>query len=1572
MEDYGLIPISAIRNHVCGDPIVDWLQLYGRDHGYVPDDELPGYLPQCDFLNFIRRKGKEFEEAILELIRQRLDCHVPEDTEDPAEAITLLMRHGVDALIFPTLIDRELGIIGEPDILVRADRLNALIPNTITPAEANQPAPGLGTPWHYRAIDIKFTTVDLAASGEISNNGSQQFYKGQLALYTSILAKLQGFDPMAAYLLGRSWKQGQERADNALDKLLRVSFPQILNRGRDIRDWTSEALEAVRWLNDVRSQGLEWNAVPEPTRQELRPDLGTDSNWRKAKQQIALEQEDLTMLWNIGGSKRNEANAAGITRYTDPRVTGEVLGLKGDQAQTLNAMLDVNLKPGPPVRPASIPTARNAWGTREAVEFFVDFETVSDLDDSFEGLPGRGGYPGIFMIGCGHEEDGWKFECFIAETLDEEGERRILEQWLEHMNAVRDRLAPNILKPMIYHWSAAEVSQAETAYKSALKRLQEDRLRGLNWFDLWREVFKATPIAVNGAWGFGLKGIAKNMQRHGLIKTTWADGPTDGLGAMAGAWWCYAESQATGVSINDIATPTTGRTLMREIRDYNEVDCKVMWEILRYLRETPDTRAQSDASTAEAETVQLILHRNDKPAEPPKYRRINAYQAKYIAHQLLQRHPSDSIDRFAGALVDAQVDLNPHQVEAALFAFQSPFSKGAVLADEVGLGKTIEAGLVISQRWAERKRRILIITPANLRKQWHQELQEKFFLPGRILETRSYNAEIKVGNFRPLEPANEIVICSYQFAKAKAAEIARIEWDLVVIDEAHRLRNVYKPGNIVANAIKNAVKNAPKLLLTATPLQNSLLELFGLVSIIDEHAFGDLQSFRDQYARLDNESIYSVLKARLKPICHRTLRRQVVQYVSYTKRHSMVEPFTPEASEDRLYHLVSDYLRRDNLVALPNSQRALMTLVLRKLLASSTFAIAGALDTLIARLEGKLARQMPPPLFDALDQDFETLDEMAEELSDDEPTEEPLTEEEIAALSQEIEDLKEFRDLAISASSNAKGNALLVALEKAFAEAQRLGADRKAIIFTESRKTQDYLVRLLTGAGYGKGLVMFNGSNTDDRSKEIYRDWIDANAGSDRITGSRTADMRSALVDYFREDGQIMIATEAGAEGINLQFCSLVVNYDLPWNPQRIEQRIGRCHRYGQKHDVVVVNFLNVKNEADQRVFELLKDKFKLFEGVFGASDEVLGAIESGVDLEKRIGDIYQRCRTKDEINDAFAKLQGEFDFEIQEEMKSTRTKLLENFDVEVHEKLRTSLIASNHALDRYEKLLADLTRYELRDHAEFSDTEPAFELQAAPVPRPDIPIGRYAFPKAAADGHTYRLGHPLAQQVVNLAADRKLDPVEITFDYTNNPGGRISILEPYVGQSGELTVTKLTVEALDQAEDHLILSAVTNSGEVLDAELIGRLLGVDSALQTPIPNLAKSDHLRALTDAKIQTLTKDIGDRNAVYFEQEADKLDEWADDLKVGLEREIKDLDRQIREAKRTAQGASGLEAKLEGQKTVRKLEADRNARRRSLFEAQDEIDGRRQALIEDIESRMKQAINVTQILSIAWKVV
>lgn len=746
---------------------------------------------------------------------------------------------------------------------------------------------------------------------------------------------------------------------------------------------------------------------------------------------------------------------------------------------------------------------------------------------------------------------------------------------------------------------------------------------------------------------------------------------------------------------------------------------------------------------------------------------LTDYHAKYYAHELTKRCSSDSLEKLAASLADAQVDLNPHQVDAALFAFRSPLSRGALLADEVGLGKTIEAGIILSQIWAERKRKILIIVPSSLRKQWNQELLEKFFLPSQILEAKSFNQYLKNVGALHGAPAvnpfnqNEIVITSYQFARNKAEQVKAVKWDLVVIDEAHRLRNVYKTSNKIARAIKEVLTDSPKLLLTATPLQNSLMELYGLVSFIDDYIFGDQKSFKSQFARLSNEIDFDELKARLAPICKRTLRRQVLEYIKYTNRIPITQEFTPSQDEQVLYELVSEYLRRDNLQALPPSQRTLMILVLRKLLASSTFAIAGALDSMSNKLKAKLKDAKVKETFDEeLANDFETLDEIKDEWEEGEE-EGRLTAEDVAAIRREIADLEAFRDLAVSITENAKGKSLIQALKAGFAKAESLGASKKAIIFTESRRTQNYLVRVLSETEHQGKIVLFNGSNSDEQSRQIYQQWYERHQGSDRISGSRTADMRSALVDYFREEAHIMIATEAAAEGINLQFCSLVVNYDLPWNPQRIEQRIGRCHRYGQKHDVVVVNFLNRTNAADQRVFELLAEKFALFSGVFGASDEVLGSIESGVDFEKRIVKIYQECRSPEEIQASFDELQQELEAEIDESMKLTRKKLLENFDEEVHEKLRVNLKESTEYLNKYDNWLWELTRYALRECADFVEGQTAFVLKENPFVgagfKPTLivgsgsdraglkpaPTGLYRMGRHVEDGHIFRIGHP-------------------------------------------------------------------------------------------------------------------------------------------------------------------------------------------------------------------------------------
>ncbi len=977
--------------------------------------------------------------------------------------------------------------------------------------------------------------------------------------------------------------------------------------------------------------------------------------------------------------------------------------------------------------------------------------------------------------------------------------------------------------------------------------------------------------------------------------------------------------------------------------------------------------------------------------------KITPYHAKYFAHELTKRCSSDSLEKLSSTLSNAQVDLNPHQVEAALFAFKSPLSKGAILADEVGLGKTIEAGLVLSQKWAERKRKILLIVPSSLRKQWSSELQEKFFLPSVILEAKSFNQFIKAGNLNPLNQENGIIICSYHFAKSKSSYIKQTPFDLVVIDEAHRLRNVYKTSNKIAREIKDAVQEYPKLLLTATPLQNSLLELYGLTSIIDDHIFGDLNSFKANYAKVSREKdvyegelglvepredMFADLRNRLKPICIRTLRRQVLEYINYRDRKPITQDYIPTMEEITLYDGMSEYLQRPRLYALPLGQRQLMTLILRKLLASSSFAIASTLNGLVYKLdklEEEIKKDITPsdelPLW--LEENYEALADTADEWLDDEESDEEddikekkkYTSEDIKNIQNERQDLEKFRDLAKSIFKNSKGESLLIALEKGFEMTAALGAQKKAVIFTESRITQDYLLGLLSESGYKDKIVLFNGTNNDQKSKDIYANWAKKHKDTDKITGSKSADLRAALVDYFKSDAEIMIATEAAAEGINLQFCSLVINYDLPWNPQRIEQRIGRCHRYGQKHDVVVINFVNSKNAADKRVYELLDQKFKLFKGVFGASDEVLGAIESGVDFEKRIASIYQSCRTEVEINTAFDSLQKEMDESIQEGMQGAKEKLLENFDSDVHEKLKINLRESKQYLETYEKWLWDISRYFLGDKAIYTEGDYSFTLNENPFPGEDIDEGPYKIGKNIEDVHVYRPGHPLAELILQGIKTNDLPSAELVFDYTNY-GKIISPIKELVGTSGVLKISELTVDSFE-TEDTILITAVKDNGDILEEEIAKKLFELDADVNHTVESIS-NETIEVSEKVKIEILSSNISDRNSDFFGDEVDKLDKWAEDVKKSLEIELKRLDIDIKTLKTNAKKILKLDEKVRLQREIKDMEKKRNEMRQKLYIAQDEVDVKKEGLLVKVESRLKQKTTFTPLFMVKFKVI
>ena len=740
-----------------------------------------------------------------------------------------------------------------------------------------------------------------------------------------------------------------------------------------------------------------------------------------------------------------------------------------------------------------------------------------------------------------------------------------------------------------------------------------------------------------------------------------------------------------------------------------------------------------------------------------------------------------------------------------------------------------------------------------------------------------------------------------------------------------------------------------------------------------------MKSFKSQFSKALTEADYKLLQNRLQPVCQRTLRRQVLEYIKYTKRIAICEEYYPTDTEQKLYEEVSEYLQRPKLYALPNSQRQLMTLILRKLLASSTYAIYGTLCGLVGRLEEMLKQQDVDLEIDPESIDYEALDENLDYwLNDEEDTNtvaEPMAEylhpSEVDNIRKELEDLKEFQNLAAKIKRNSKAEHLFLALEKGFEELEKLGANKKALLFTESRRTQDFLFELLERKGYKGKVVLFNGTNSDRQSTAIYKAWLEKHKGSNNVTGSAAADRRAAIVEHFRDQATIMIATEAAAEGINLQFCSLVVNYDMPWNPQRIEQRIGRCHRYGQKHDVVVINFLNKRNAADVRVYELLNEKFQLFDGVFGSSDEVLGSIGNGVDFEKRITQIYNECRNTNEIERAFDQLQAELHAEISDKMLQARSTLLENFDESVSEKLRVNLAVSLQHLNLFERRLWELTKFALSGRGTFHDDSYRFELGSRERYCMVIPAEGEKKSSIALPEHTqiYRVGHPLAQSILKQYQEIVLAPREVTFDYSGTPV-KVALLETLVGQSGWMQVEKTSIESFEQ-EDHLLISCFTDEGEVVYPEVAGRMFSLNASEGSLVePDIDIRETLARQLESTREVLLAESAQRNHLFFEQEMDKLDSWAEDMKLGLEKEIADLDGEIKLRKVEAKKMILLEEKVHAQRLVKELEKRRSEKRRNLFEAQDEVDGKKEALLDEVEKLLKQRVRQERLFIVRWK--
>ncbi|MDK6567125.1 SNF2-related protein [Corynebacterium pyruviciproducens] len=911
---------------------------------------------------------------------------------------------------------------------------------------------------------------------------------------------------------------------------------------------------------------------------------------------------------------------------------------------------------------------------------------------------------------------------------------------------------------------------------------------------------------------------------------------------------------------------------------------------------------------------------------------LSNYQAKYFAHELERSYANDQVGKIAGLLFDAQVEPKPHQIEAALFALKGNATRGVILADEVGLGKTIEAGIVIAQYWAERKRRILIIAPASLRQQWKQELYEKFRIASELLDSRSKGALLA------RQKTGQVLIASYEFVQQNKADLMR-SWDLVVADEAHRLRNFYRGPNKakVAYSVGDVFELAGKVvLLTATPLQNRLEEIYGLVSIFDSEYFRSLDVFRERYVKTGSaEYSPNDLAERVGNLTQRTLRRDAEKYIRFTKRDPLTVKFQPSPAEIKLYDLVNEYLQRDKLYAFNNAQRALSSQVIRKRLGSSTYAVGITLRNTAKRLEEELASGNQDgsrlPMFDfdsdILDEEQAAFEEFGDVLEQSDDWKNPEVREQVQ---HEIDELNAYASLAESIHQNQKSLKLGEAIERGFARLREVGAPEKAIIFTEYSDTQNFIATALHQAGYGKGLVLFNGQNDSPEATQIYRDWLDKNAGSDVVTGNASADRRKALVDYFRDSGSIMIATEAASEGINLQFCSMLINYDLPWNPQRVEQRIGRIHRYGQKYDVVIVNFFNEGNAAEARILELLENKFHLFDSVFGASDEVLGRIESGFDFAQEIARIYDNYRTEEEINQAFKELEEKYADTVSKDMAETRTKVFDNLDPSVRDRLKSYDKQSGEVLNKFEQLLLLLTINRLQKIAVFEGDGRNFILHTAPAE--GIATGRYHFKSSPSErSKQYRYQSALAKYVIDSALTAETPYKTLVFDISKSD--RVSSrMKQLAGRSGLLTVSGLTFKMKandsDDSESYLLAAGIADGGELLNEEDVAEMMDLRVVEVKEGAEPANPVSFEEAISQQRQSLEIEVQRRNSTYYNQQEELLDSRILDLDTERRKVVRELEKKRKELRKKANQADDPMDQLRFKKNARNLDDDIDA--------------------------------------------
>lgn len=900
-------------------------------------------------------------------------------------------------------------------------------------------------------------------------------------------------------------------------------------------------------------------------------------------------------------------------------------------------------------------------------------------------------------------------------------------------------------------------------------------------------------------------------------------------------------------------------------------------------------------------------------------------QVSYFKEYILLKNSGSDVARISSSLFDSKISLNPHQINAALAFFKNPKKKGMIFADEVGLGKTIEAGLVISQYWYEQKKHILIICPASLIKQWNEELMEKFHLDSVVLDGK----KIKETSFS-WEPG--IYISSINTVYLNKEKFG-VKFDLVVIDEAHKLRNVYKDKGVMAPAVKEVFNGQKKLLLTATPFQNNLQELFGLMSLIDEDIFPDFGVFKEKYIKS-----YAEYKDELNGIVSsyavRTLRKDVKKYINYTKRNVLLANYQLTDDEKQIYQKIEALIYSQDMFAVyGTAQLHLIILLLQKLLSSSIYAVKSTLSNIMYRLKNGSSVDF------IVDEDDEEENELNIKIN-------------IDASGKFVGDIQKCVDFIDSVDVDSKLQRLLTAISDIYEQFESdTSRNRKILIFTESKNTQEYLYNELSK--YYEKILLFNGDNSGDQINDIYLKWAAVHNVDKKI--SKTIAVRRAIVDAFEKDFEIMIATDAAAEGLNLQFCSVMVNYDLPWNPQKIEQRIGRCHRYGQKNDVIVINLLNDSSNIDKRIYELLNGKLGIFEETFGSSDKILGSSNISENIEDAIRNIYKKCRTPEEIEKAFEELQNAFKEEIENAIKASENDLDTYFDEEVAKAFDFQYVEATRIVDEMSALFYCIIKYCL-PNATFDDTKLIFT---------DNGVKRTVLAKYDDIAEFCSISSDYGQNILKQIKNPDDDEVsQIVLDYSNS-GVKIGYLDGLSCKKGKLIVSKIIYDSFELSES-LVLTGILDDGTIIPADVCHKILKL-SCVKKGTSNGIDNLNLKQIHDQDVIKKTNDIAEYNAKVFKEELDFIDNWADSMIEKVQLSVKNMRDERKELQISCDLTSSVDEKTKIQEEIHKLSKKINKAWIELAQLEDEIEDKRLALINNLKAEKDKSVEVKKIFEV-----